>query len=244
MWNAVKTTSAITILVFAALLFALPLAAAEVVVFDHYSTTMSYEDDTLHVVKQLRLKNTGDNPIIPGEIHFKISKEQKGSSIAPVIANFKVVNKFNKELETRQYATDKEVDLVFTVWDPLLPDFFYDMTMSYDLQFKPRGVLFHQVMLPEERTTIPVEESTTVFELPKRYHITYLSPQGGDIESTKDFSKVTWDEKAAYNVEYSVVPFPRLGFKAVNTFWILIIILFLVNLFFRMKKKAQLARSL
>ena len=225
-------------------IFCLPLAAAEVVVFDHYDTTMTYKDGTLQVSKQLRLKNIGDNPIIPGEIHFKISKEQKGASVAPTIENFKVTDKFGKELDTRQFATDKEVDLVFTVWDPLLPEFFYDMTMSYELDFKPKGVLFYQVALPEERTTIPIKSASTTFKLPKRYHITYLRPAEGETQTSADgMSAVTWDEKTSYDVEYSVIPFPRLGFKAVNMFWILIIILFLINLFFRMKKKAQMARS-
>ncbi len=222
----------------------MPLATAEVVVFDHYDTIMNYEDGKLQINKQLRLKNIGNNPIIPGEIHFKISKEHKGNTVAPTVENFVVTDKFGKELDTRQFSTDSEVDLVFTVWDPLLPDFFYDMTMSYELDFKPRGVLFYQVVLPEEKTTIPIKDSTTTFELSKKYHITYLSPSEGEIDSVKGKNTVTWDEKSSFNVEYSVIPFPRLGFKAVNAFWIIIIILFLVNLFFRMKKKARMARSL
>ena len=179
-----------------------------------------------------------------GIFHFKISKEHKGNTVAPTVENFVVTDKFGKELDTRQFSTDSEVDLVFTVWDPLLPDFFYDMTMSYELDFKPRGVLFYQVVLPEEKTTIPIKDSTTTFELSKKYHITYLSPSEGEIDSVKGKNTVTWDEKSSFNVEYSVIPFPRLGFKAVNAFWIIIIILFLVNLFFRMKKKARMARSL
>ncbi|MBD3209376.1 hypothetical protein GF367_03070 [Candidatus Woesearchaeota archaeon] len=234
-----------TIFIMSALLLLslLPLAAAEVVVFDEYDTTMDYQQGKLSVTKHLRLKNVGPNPIIPGEIHFKVSQERKGESSAPTIDSFSVVNKYNKELDTRQYASDTEVDLVFTVWDPLLPDFFYDMTMTYSLDFDPRGVLFYQVVLPEERTTIPISKATTTFNLPKRYHVTYLAPEG-EVAAAKEVTSVTWKVKDSYAVEYSVVPFPRLGFKAVNVFWILIIILFLLNLFFRLKKKAQAARSL
>ncbi|MBN1275281.1 hypothetical protein JXA12_03235 [Candidatus Woesearchaeota archaeon] len=230
-----------TIILMAILLLALQSAAAEVVIFDLYETDMTYEDGKLLVTKQLRLKNTGTNPIIPGEIHFKISQEYKDSSVAAAITDFEVVNKYDKRLDSRQVVTDKETDLIFTVWDPLLPNFYYDMTMTYALEFDPKGVLFYQVILPEERTTIPIRSAATTFNLPKRYHITYFSPDG-DVEAGKEVNSVSWDVKGAYHVEYSVVPFPRLGFKAVNAFWVLIILLFLLNLFFRMKKKARTAR--
>jgi hypothetical protein len=124
----------------------------------------------------------------------------------------------------------------------LLPDFFYDMTMTYDLPFDPRGILFYQVVLPEERTTIPIKTTTTTFNLPKRYHVTYVAPDG-DVKAEKEVNTVTWNVKDAYQVEYSLVPFPRLGFKAVNAFWILIIILFLINLVFRLRKRARLEGS-
>ncbi len=211
----------------------------EVVVFDKYDTTMEYDDGVLTVTKQLRLKNVGNNPIIPGEIHFKISQEDKDATSAPVISSFKVTNKFDKELETRQVSSNNEVDLVFTVWDPLLPDFFYDMTMSYDLEFKPSGVLFYHVALPEEKTTIPIKKSSTTFLLPNNYHVTYAP--GGEISSEKSLKEITWEVKDAYQVEYSVIPFPKMGFRAVNIFWVLIILLFLIHLFFRLKKKARMA---
>lgn len=224
------------------LLLLLPTVFAEVVVFEYYNTQMDYKNGKLYVSKDLRLKNVGSSPIIPGEIHFKISKDEKGEPVAPVIGNFKVVNKFDKELETKQYSSDDEVDLVFTVWDPLLPNFFYDMTMTYELEYAPNGVLFYQIMLPEERTTIPVRSTETVFHLPKKYHVTYLSPDG-EVSSETDTTAVAWDIKEAYQVEYSVVPFPRTGIRAVNLFWILIIVLFLLNLILRLRKKSRMARS-
>ncbi len=221
----------------------IPLAAAEVVVFDNYGSTMTYKNGKLFVTKELRLKNVGPNPIIPGEVHFKISKDFKGNPVAPVIGNFKVSNANGNVLETRQVSTSQEVDLIFTIWEPLLPGFYYDMVMTYELEFDPKGVLFYNVVLPEERTTIPIKKSTTTFKLPKKYHVTYLSPDGV-VSSENDATTVEWDVKDAYQVEYSVVPFPRLGFKAVNAFWILIIVLFMINLILRMRKKSRMAQSL
>ena len=220
-------------------LILIPLAQADVIVFDSYDTTMSYNNGKLLVTKHLRLKNVGDTPIIPGEVHFKISQEQKNNEVAPQVDKFSVTNKLDKSLETRQVTSNGEVDLVFTVWDPLLPDFFYDLTMTYEISFHPRGILFYQVNLPEEKTTIPIEEATTTFVLPKQYHVTYLSPQG-TVGNEDGGTSVQWSTKDSYNVEYSLIPFPRLGFKAVNVFWVIIILLFLINLFLRMKKKAQM----
>ena len=222
------------------LLLSVSVVSAEVIVFDKYDTKTTLKDGKLIVTKELRLRNVGPNPIIPGEVHFKLSQETKKGVEAPEIEGFSVVDKFGKKLDTREYDSAEGADLVFTVWDPLLPNFVYEMTMTYEISFKPKGVLFYHVLLPEERTTIPVKESSTEFTLPKRYHVTYFSPDG-ETYSEKDGNVVNWDVKDAYYVEYSVVPFPRLGIKGVNVFWTLIIILFLVNLFFRMKKKARLA---
>lgn len=219
-------------------LLVLPLAAAEVVVFQKYDTTMEYKDGTLHVTKELRLKNTGSSPIIPGEVHFKLSKEKDGEAIPPEVSNFEVVDRYGNDLDTQKHVSKKEVDLVFNVWDPLLPDFFYDMTMTYDIEFKPRGILFYHIVLPEEKTTIPIKGATTTLKLPEHYHVTYASGDS-EVSSEEGATAATWDEKGNYNVEYSVIPFPRLGFRAVNAFWALIIVLFLLNLFYRMKKKAR-----
>lgn len=225
------------------LLLSCSLASAEVIVFDKYDTQTTLKDGNLIVTKQLRLRNVGPNPIIPGEVHFKISQESRKGLIAPDVEGFSVVDKFGKTLDTRKFATDSEVDLVFTVWDPLLPSFVYEMTMSYEIPFKAKGILFYHLLLPEERTTIPVKQSSTQFTLPKRYHVTYFSPDG-EVSSEKEGKVITWDIKDAYYVEYSVVPFPRIGIKAVNVFWTLIIILFLLNLFLKMKKKARMANAL
>lgn len=235
--KAIFLTTVITLFLFA------PLAQAEVVVFENYDTTMSYNNGKLQVTKDLRLLNVGTSPIIPGEIHFKVSKDSKDGTTAPEINAFVVTDKFGKELDTRQIVTGNEVDLVFTVWDPLLPDFFYDMKMTYELAFQPKGLLFYQLALPEERTTVPIKSSTTTFELPKKYHLTYYSPDDGEYNSAEKKNAVTWNTKDEFLVEYAVIPFPRLGIKGVNIFWIVIILLFLTNLIFRMRKKIRSARS-
>lgn len=228
-------------MIFIVLVVVPSLASAEVVVFDKYETTMEYEDGILHVTKELRLKNVGTSPIIPGEIHFKLSEDSKNGPIPPDISSFNVINKFDTPLETRKIVSEHEVDLVFTVWDPLLPDFFYDMTMTYDVVFNPSGILFYQIALPDEKTTIPVKNSKTSFLLPKQFHVTYAPD--AEIESLDEHTSVSWDSVSSYNLEYSLVPFPRTGIPAVNIFWVIIISLFLIHLFIRMRKKARLVAT-
>ncbi|MFP4523847.1 MAG: hypothetical protein ACLFO2_00830 [Candidatus Woesearchaeota archaeon] len=229
-----------TILAMLALLHLLvvPFVAADVVVFQNYDTTMEYEDGSLKVTKELRLKNVGSSPIIPGEVHFKLSKDRDGEPVAPEVTGFEVTDRFGNDLDTSKHVSQDQVNLIFTIWDPLLPDFYYDMTMTYELEFKPKGILFYHVVLPEEKTTIPIKGATTTFELPAHYHITHASGDS-EVGSSDGVTTATWDEKGNYDVEYSVIPFPRLGFRAVNAFWALIIVLFLLNLFYRMKKKAR-----
>jgi len=95
--RAKSRVTGIGILVILAIILSVS-ASAEIVVFEDYKTTYTMKGDTLSVVKNLRLMNVGSSPIIPGEIHFKISKDEGDSSVPPQIHNFQVINKFNKRL--------------------------------------------------------------------------------------------------------------------------------------------------
>lgn len=215
------------------LVFVTPSIATEVIVFDKYDTTFTLKGGKLIVEKQLRLKNVGNSPIIPGEIHFKISQEGTKNA-APEISNYVAVNAENKELDTQFIRTDNEASLVFTVWDPLLPNFFYDVTMRYEFDFNPKGVLFYSVILPQERTTIPIKQYESTVVLSKANHFTYAP--GAQIQTSENGREATWDEQTAIDFEYSIIPIPKLGFKAVNLFWIIIMLLLVVQLFLKVRK--------
>ncbi len=214
------------------LLFLSP-AYSEVIVFDNYDSTFMIKGGKLIVEKELRLKNVGNSPIIPGEIHFKISQEGTKDD-APQIDNYVAINSEGKELDTQLIRTEKEASLIFTVWDPLLPGFFYDVTMTYEFDFRPKGVLFYSVILPEERTTIPIKNFQSTVILSKSNHFTYAPD--ADVESTDRGREAIWESPTVIDFEYSVIPIPKLGFKAVNLFWIVIMFILVIQLFLKVRK--------
>jgi hypothetical protein len=234
------TARATKLTVLALILFSLcGTAFAEVIVFENYQTTLEYKDNKLIVHKSMRLKNVGGNPIIPGEIHFKLSEDSKKGSVAPKVTSFVVKDHFNNDLETRKVDSTNQVDLVFTLWDPLLPGFYHDLTMDYEMEFKPKGVLFYEISIPTEKTTIPIQNVKTEFLLPKNLHITYAP--GMEVASDADNRIVRFSDNNNLVFEYSIIPFPRTGLKAVNIFWSVLILLFLVNLIARIRNKRRTA---
>ena len=199
--------------------------AAEVVVFEAYDTTFSYADGRLTVNKELTLKNVGDSPIIPGEIHFKISGKD-GDELYPLeVSDFAAEGKRGKVLDTRKVEADSSTELIFTIWDPLLPKFTYDMSLSYSVSFKPKGILFYNMMIPVERTTIPIKKAETTVELPKRFHVTH-APEA-EVQGAGPKRSLTWDKVSEdLRLEYTPLPLPNMGVRMVNVFWVAIIIVF------------------
>ena len=74
---------------------------AEVVVFESYETTTTLDDGKLHIDRYIKLRNVGSNPIIPGELHFKLHEISKGKKIPSEIDNLVAINDYNQELKTR-----------------------------------------------------------------------------------------------------------------------------------------------
>jgi hypothetical protein len=191
----------------------LPLASANVIVFDEYVTGYTVKGNSLIVEKSLRLTNVGDGPIIPGEIHFKVSTD--GLKGAPEVENYNAINnRDGSDLDTQLIKNADQTSLIFTVWEPLLPGFFVDVQMTYEMDFKPKGLLFYSVSLPQEETTIPINQYGSEVILPRRFHITY-APNGEVIRGDD-------------------------GFKAVNLFWIIIMLIFVVQLFLKVRKLRRL----
>ncbi|USN45701.1 MAG: hypothetical protein H6502_01050 [Candidatus Woesearchaeota archaeon] len=232
-----RTSITLLVLLFS-LLITLSQVSAEVVVFDNYQTTYSLEDGKILVQKEIRLKNVGDNPIIPGEIHFKLSKLVSGGDREESIgaSEFVVKNKFDQRLDTKIVPGTDFTDLVFTIWDPLLPQFYYDVTMTYWLDFKPRGILFYGIDIPAEHTTIPRKVETTSFVLPKKYHVTFAPD--ALVSSEGSSTLLEWGPTERLSFEYSIIPFFRNDkIRAVNIFWLIVIVLVLGKTVFTFRKK-------
>jgi len=213
------------------------IVMAEVVVFEQYRTDTYLEKDHFRIERTVILKNVGNNPIIPGELHFKLHEVRDNEKVGSKISGFKAKNDMGTELKTRMIETSKETDLVISVWEPVLPRFTYKIVLSYNLQFEPKGILFYEVKVPVEQTTIPILNNDQRLHLPKKYHVTFAPEGTTKSDDSKGYRVVSWQNKQDMVVEYSLVPLPKMGIRAVNLFWLVIIITLIVTVFLVSRKR-------
>ncbi len=234
-----KRTTLILLLTIFSLFALIPIAQANTVVFERYDTTATIQGDTILVERDVRIKNSGLTPIIPGEVHFRLY-EQRGDTKTPIVVNnFRAHSETSGDLTTRVMERGGETDLSVHLWNPLLPNFYYDFTMTYEMEFSPSGILFYEIRLPREETTIPIVNENTEFYLDRRYSVTY-APDGTVSSGTPTGNTVvSWDRNSDNRVvEYSRIPLPTIGVRAVNVFWIIIIML-LVGVFILSLKRSK-----
>ncbi len=214
------------------------LASADVVVFKDYTTKSVLDKDLLHISRDITLENVGANPIIPGELHFKLHEVIKNQKIASVVHNLQAKNDFGTELKSRMIESKTETDLVVSVWEPVLPKFTYNVKMSYDLEFKTKGILFYEISVPLEETTIPIENQKQSLYIPAKYHVTYAPDAVVSTveEGGQKYRVVQWENNEDMVVEYSLLPLPKLGIRSVNIFWIMLIVVLLASTFFIHRK--------
>jgi hypothetical protein len=220
------------IIIIAAMLL-MQSSLAEVVVFQNYQTRSTLQSGGLHIDREITLQNVGSNPIIPGELHFKLHEILKNEKVASKVSNLGSRNDMNKDLKSRLVEAKEETDIVISVWEPVLPKFTYKVILGYDLEFIPKGILFYEIKVPVEETTIPIKDNEQTLYLPAKYHVTYAP----DAEVTsvqqgaQQMRAVTWHNREEMVVEYSLLPLPKLGIRAVNIFWIVVIVMLLISTF-------------
>lgn len=205
------------------------VAYSQVVIFSEYETRYQYKDNKLIVDRFMRLKNIGPNPIIPGEIHFKIRNIKGEEQIAPEIENVRIHDKYNKTIESRIAKSSDMTQIIFTVWTPILPNFFYDIYMHYEIPFKPEGLLFYEIQIPREETTIPVKNGVTRFEIPKSYFITFAPDADVEVKNNK---KILTFHSPTGNLilEYSHIPVPTRKVRGSLVFWSSLIVVLIISL--------------
>jgi hypothetical protein len=205
----------------------------EVVVFKNYQTKTTLESGQLGIEREIVLQNVGSNPIIPGELHFKLHELKADKKVASKVSNLGAKNDIGNDLKSRQVEASEETDLVVSIWEPVLPKFTYKVLLSYDLVFKPRGIMFYEIKVPVEETTIPIKENLQMLYLPAKYHVTYAPQATVTLEQKggAEYRVVTWQNRDEMIVEYSLIPLPKLGIRAVNIFWAVIIVMLLISTF-------------
>lgn len=195
--------------------------AQEVVVFTKYDTKNILDRGKLKVEKNIEITNRGTNPIIPGELHFKVYEFKGSKQVASEIDNLYAHNNYNK-LSSHVVKGKDHSDVVVDVWNPLLPDFDIPVTITYDLFYNQKGILFHELNFPVEETTVPIASSSIKLFLPKNLFITY-APKA-KVSQDSMYKIVEWeDTDEDLTVEYTRVPMPRMPFRISTMFWLTII---------------------
>lgn len=230
----IKISKSIFIL-FAVLVLASAVQAYDVMVFDNYQTSYYLKSGVLTVEKQLSLKNVGNNPIIPGEIHFRVYEKMGDTEKAAKITDLMALTN-NRNLESRVESYDGYSDVIVHIWNPILPGFEIPVTVSYDMEFKPRGILFHEIVFPIEETTIPIRQSDVTLYLPKQYSVTYAPLATIDGDNLYDI--VHWQDTDDLSIEYTRLPFPKMPFRMVSLFWLVVLmVLGTIFIFLNLKRK-------
>ncbi len=222
--SRMRTYTSITFLfLFIALL--IPQTSAEIV-FDEYITTARITDGVIHVQRDVVLRNAGAVPIIPGELHFRFFERNGDRQQAIPITAARAQNEQGDSLNTNVNDRGRETDISVQIWNPLLPGFTYSFTLFYEIDFAPRGILFYELRLPREQTTIRILNEETRFELDRGYRVTF-APES-QVSRLSGNTVITWDESSEQRiVEFSRLPFPKTSLRGVNLFWITIILLLL-----------------
>lgn len=210
-------------------------AAAEVLVFDKYDTVSRVDGDTITIEREMTLTNVARNPVIPGELHFRLYQQDGSERRTIKVSDFTASNDRGQALSTKIVNRADETDLAVTIWDPMLPGFSYTFRISYVIEFDPSGLLFYELRIPREDTTIPIKNAQQTVILEDKYHVTYAPDTA--VSKLSGNTVVSWAGQAddGQVIEYSALPLPRirlgsLALRAVNIFWGVIIIA-LVGLF-------------
>lgn len=192
----------------------------ELIVFQEYDKTYFLDGNILRVEKDLVLRNVGSNPVMPGDIRFRVYEVRGGNLVPSEIREIQASDN-SRELDTYVEQFSEYSTLVVRVFNPLLPEFDYQIRLSYEINFNPTGILFHEMIFPIEETTIPIRDSSTTFIIPNRYRITYAP----NVEIVQDsmHRTIDWDSDDELVLEYTRLPLPQAPFRMVSVFWLSIL---------------------
>jgi hypothetical protein len=203
-------------------------AAAEVLVFDRYDTVSKVDGNLISIEREMTLTNVARNPVIPGELHFRLYQQDGSSRRTIKVSDFVATNDQGRALSTKVVNRPDETDLAVTIWDPMLPGFSYTFRVSYVMEFDASGLLFYELRIPREDTTIPIKDAKQTVILKDSYSVTYAPDTS--VSKVSGNTVVSWaGQNEGQVIEYSSLPLPRISFgsvafRAVNVFWGVIIV--------------------
>ncbi len=228
-------------ILFLALLVIFPSCFSAVEDFSKYDTKLTFmEDDSLHVSKDIFLRNIHEVGIVPGQVEFKVFHQDLGDEI--YLENFSVTNRYGEEIPHQIFETNEYSLIVLTIFTPVLPGFEYQISMDYFLNYDSSGLLFKSMEVPfKEESEIPIRSGQVEIELPEKYSFTYVNYRENLTMPQPHIA--TWslqeDSPNTIELEYSAVPISTGSLPSSLVFWIVVnCILFLV-LAFEVRKEIK-----
>ena len=205
------------------------VSAANIITISNYETKITVDKDKISFEKRVTLQNTGKNTIIPGELHFKLYEiTDNDEKTIPKISNLVSTDLYNNDLSARIVSKKGEAEVVISAWQPILPQFEYDIVLKYSIDFSPKGILFHNLNFPDEETTIPITNTKTTITLPSKYTISYAP--NATVTKGNGVTMAEWKNVREKTIEYTMLPFVKTDIHGATIFWISLIVLLSIPL--------------
>jgi hypothetical protein len=222
------------------------LSYSSVEVFSEYNTYLKFNsNNSIHIEKNMSLKNVYDTGIVPGQMEFKIGRGTGGSVGEIVVSNVVAKDFFGNEINSRLRETNEYSVVILDIYYPLLPGFEYDFTLEYDISYKSGGIFFKSFEIPLRESTIPIRDGEFKVEIPSNYHFTYTYADGEDaiIENNVATWKIINDNPKSIEFEYSWIPIRIGNLKGSYVFWITLIILIVIFIGYEIRKSIRKYRE-
>lgn len=213
--------------------------------FTTYDSTITILDDNkIKVEKQLSIRNVHDAGIIPGQVEFKIFNSDSNNPIN--IVEYSAKNRYGDDIRSKLLSTSDFSSIVLDIFQPILPGFEYDITLTYVMEYNPSGIFFKRVEIPlKEDTRVPILAGDVLIEVPESRYFTYLSYENENttIQSNSASFSLQQDTPDFLIFEYSFIPLKVGPLAGSLVFWSLVNIVLLVILGLEVKKQLRKLRG-
>ena len=221
------------------------VSAYEVEQFTTYDSTITILDDNkIKVEKQLAIRNVHDAGIIPGQVEFKIFN---ANSDAPLnIIEYSAKNRYGEDIRSRLASTSDFSSISLDIFQPILPGFEYEITLTYIIEYESSGIFFKRVEIPlKENTRVPILAGDVLIEVPENKYFTYLSYENDNTTISGNLASFSLqaDTSDFLIFEYSFIPLKVGPLAGSLVFWSLVNVILLIILGMEMKKELKKLRN-
>jgi hypothetical protein len=219
--------------------------AYEVEQFTQYDSTITVLDENkIEIKKQIAIRNVHDSGIIPGQVEFKIFNADSEHPLH--ISEYSAVNRYGDDIRSRVVTTNEYSSIVLDIFQPILPGFEYEITLTYVIEYDPSGIFFKRVEIPlKESTRVPILSGEVFIEVPEGKYFTYLSyeNENSTVEGNMASFSLSEDTPDILIFEYSFIPLKFGPLAGSLVFWALVNVILLIILGMEVKREVRKLRS-